>query len=426
MPKEIQKLRSEEVQDILTKVPHWMILWGNTMILFLLVLFFLFTWFIKYPDIISTEAIITSQSPPQREYANATGAIDTLMVKNNEYVMNGEPMAMIENTASFNDVYLLKAILDTIQIKNSGLDFPILKIPILSLGEISNTYAIFEKEYTNYQLNKRLDPFSNQIAANSLSENEIRLRLKSLETQKIIDQQKLELSENEYQRNKQLYQKGVISLNEFESKQLQFLEEKKRLNNYEITISQLKQGLNDAYKTSKETKINNQFEETRLFKSTVQSFTQLKESIKQWEDKYILKANIAGNVSFLNLYNKNQNVQKGDLLFTIIPAENHEYLATIKAPIRNSGKIRTGQKVNIKLFNYPETEYGMIDGNVESMSAIPNEDGHYLVHVSLEKTLVTTYGIEIPFINEMTGTAEIVTEDLRLMERFFYQLRGLF
>ncbi len=121
-----------------------------------------------------------------------------------------------------------------------------------------------------------------------------------------------------------------------------------------------------------------------------------------------------------------QNVNQGDLLFTIVPTLENHYLAKIKAPIQNSGKIKSGQDVNIKLLNYPETEYGMLHGKVKSMSAIPNDEGFYLVQVSLNSPLTTSYNIEIPFKSEMNGTAEIVTDDLRLIERFFYQLRGLF
>ncbi|MCX2679851.1 hypothetical protein OOZ15_07880 [Galbibacter sp. EGI 63066] len=57
------------------------------------------------------------------------------------------------------------------------------------------------------------------------------------------------------------------------------------------------------------------------------------------------------------------------------------------------------------------------------MSAIPDKDGFYYVDVQLPKKLVTSYNKEIPFKQEMSGTAEIVTEDLRLMERFFYQFK---
>jgi len=426
MPENRENLRSEAVQDILTKVPHWMILWGNTIVLTLLILFFVFTWFIKYPDVISTEAVITSTMPPQKEYASISGKIDTILVGDNQQIKTGEILAMIENTAKLKDVLKLKASIDTINIQNNDFNFPIDELPMLSLGEISSTYAIFEKDYINYSLNKSLDPYSNKIIANRLSENELQLRLKSLQNQKELDKKKFKLSENEYLRNKQLYEKGVISLNEFEAKQLRYLEEEKQLKNLELSFSQLKQSMNDANQNSKETKINNQMEDTRLFKDMILSFTQLEEAIKIWEIKYLLKADQDGKVSFINIWNQNQNVTQGDLLFTIVPNTNNKYLAKIKAPIQNSGKIKKGQSVNIKLLNYPEDEYGMIQGKIKSMSALPNEEGFYLVQVSLDSPLITSYNIEIPFINEMTGTAEIITEDLRLLERFFYQLRGIF
>lgn len=426
MPQNEQKIRSEEVQDILSRVPHWMILWGNTIVLVLLFMFLAFTWFIKYPDIISTEAVITSQTPPQKEYAKVTGKLDTLVVQNDQWVNAGEILAMLENTAKLKDVLLLKASLDTINIQTASFEFPLTKMPLLSLGEISVAYALFEKDYIDYDLNKQLDPFSNQSLANALSEKEVRLRIKSLENQRELDAKKFELSKNEYNRNKQLFEKGVISQNEFESKQLSYLEDEKRLKNLDISFSQMNQALNDANKNVKETKINRQIENTRLFKDLIQSFTQLQEAIKTWELKYLLKSNIEGSVSYINVWNKNQNVTQGDLLFTIIPTEKDDYMAKIKAPIQNSGKIKQEQNVNIKLFNYPETEYGMINGKVKSMSAIPNDEGFYLVTVQLDSKLITSYNIEIPFINEMSGTAEIVTEDLRLIERFFYQLRGIF
>lgn len=46
--------------------------------------------------------------------------------------------------------------------------------------------------------------------------------------------------------------------------------------------------------------------------------------------------------------------------------------------------------------------------------------------VSLPEELVTSYGEKIGFKQEMAGTADIVTEDLRLIERFFYQLKDIF
>jgi hypothetical protein len=58
MPKEKDfELRSEEVQEILTRVPHWMIRWGSLVILFILLSLFVVAYLIKYPDIVSTQLI---------------------------------------------------------------------------------------------------------------------------------------------------------------------------------------------------------------------------------------------------------------------------------------------------------------------------------------------------------------------------------
>ena len=45
------ELRSDEVQDILSKIPNWMIRYGSTLFFALLLLVLSLSWIIKYPDI---------------------------------------------------------------------------------------------------------------------------------------------------------------------------------------------------------------------------------------------------------------------------------------------------------------------------------------------------------------------------------------
>jgi len=44
----------------------------------------------------------------------------------------------------------------------------------------------------------------------------------------------------------------------------------------------------------------------------------------------------------------------------------------------------------------------------------------------LPNGLKTSYNRELIFDKEMRGSAEIITEDLRLIERVFYQFREIF
>ena len=126
MPNNINdiNLRSEEVKDILTAVPRWMIRWGNTLIFCLIIGVLAMTFYIKYPDTIPANAIITTKVPPQKEYAPITGLIDTLLVTDQQVVKANTPLAVMENTANFQDVFLLKSIIDTINVDDRYFNFP--------------------------------------------------------------------------------------------------------------------------------------------------------------------------------------------------------------------------------------------------------------------------------------------------------------
>jgi len=427
MPNNIDniELRSEDVQEILSAVPNWMIRWGNLLVLILIVMLLGISWFVRYPDIITAEAMITTQIPPQKEFAKTTGILIAVLVNDNDLVKKNQPLAIIENTANYKDVYILKSVIDTIKINNQSFNFPINDLPILFLGDIESQYALFENSYIQYKLNAKFQPFSNEAHANQYSISELNRRLNSLLSQRDLNKTELEFKQKDLERSKTLYEKGIISTQDYENKQLEIAQAQRNYKNFESSISQIRESISNAHRTSKGSEINRIKEEMVLLKNVIQSFNQLKKSIKDWENRYVLKSNINGKVSFLNYWNVNQTVNQGDLVFTIIPNENSAFIAKLKSPAQNSGKIKTGQQVNIKLKNYPDTEFGTLQGAIKSISLVPNNEGQYLIDVSLPKTLITSYNKTIDFKQEMRGAAEIVTEDLRLIERFFYQFKNV-
>ena len=235
----------------------------------------------------------------------------------------------------------------------------------------------------------------------------------------------MSFKEKDVKRSKTLFDKGVISAQDYENKQLEYAQAERNYKNFESSISQIREAISNTRQTSKGTEINKIKEEMTLLKGVIQSFNQLKKVIRDWENRYVLTSGIDGTVSFLNIWSKNQTVNQGDLVFTIIPEENSSYVAKLKTPAQNSGKVIIGQRVNIKLQNYPDTEFGVLNGAVKRISLIPDKDGNYFIDVELPKKLITSYNKEIEFRQEMLGSAEIITEDLRLIERFFYQFRGI-
>ncbi len=415
------KVYSEEVREVLSRPPKSIVRWGNTMMLcFILVLLFL-SWMIKYPEIIVAQSTITTNIPPQKEYAKISGKIDTVFVSNNSYVEKNTPIAIIENTANYKDILYLQSIIDTIKVNQKNFQFPMDSLPILFLGEIEESFGVFETKYSQYILDKTLRPLSNDIQTNKVSLSELRLRLHSLLSQQKLYKQELSFKSKELQRHQNLYNKGVFSEQEFENRKLQYIQAERDYENIRFNISQVRERISNAENNKKQTEINMTREEMNYLKSAIQSFNKLKETVRNWESKYVLKSDISGKVSFFNFWNNNQTIERNDLLVTIIPQNFSSYVAKLKAPVLNSGKLKEGQQVNIKLLSYPSEEYGILTGEIAAISLTPDNDGEYRIDVTLPDKLITTYGEEIDFKQEMLGTAEIITEDLRLIERFFHQ-----
>ena len=69
-------------------------------------------------------------------------------------------------------------------------------------------------------------------------------------------------------------------------------------------------------------------------------------------------------------------------------------------------------------------EYGLLEGSVENISSV-SEDKSWALQVKMPNELTTTYKKELNFKNGMTGQSEIITEDIRLIERFINPIKAV-
>jgi hypothetical protein len=99
-------------------------------------------------------------------------------------------------------------------------------------------------------------------------------------------------------------------------------------------------------------------------------------------------------------------------------------IGKINLSVKDAQKVVPGQKVNIRLDEYPSMEFGYIKGSVLSISRLTNED-HFRVEVAMPKNLSTNYKIPIKINQSMNGSAEIITEDIRLIQRFLNPVNSL-
>jgi multidrug resistance efflux pump len=417
------ELRSEEVQEILTRIPNWIIRFGSFVILMLLLVVFFVSWLVKYPDVITSPIIITTNIPPEKLIAKTSGKIETILIQDKQNVNQNTPLAVIENAANFKDVFLLKSIVDTIDIEKQLFPFELFNN--VRFGEIEQSFALFQKEYIANSLNEKLQPFKVETTAQSFEQKQLQERLHLLLSQKSINESELQIQKSDLNRYEGLYKKGVIATQEMEKQRLIYLQSQKNYQNLLSSISQLKSSINELNRSSKTTKINESKEVVVLERNVMQSFYQLKKAITDWDLQYVFRSSINGKVSFMQIWSVNQVINSGDNMFAIIPSNENGYIGKVKAVAQNSGKIKIGQDVNIRLANYPDRQFGVLKGKVKSISLTPDKDGNLLIDISLPKGLTTSYKKEIQFQQEMSGNADIITEDLRLIERLLYQFKSV-
>ena len=64
-------------------------------------------------------------------------------------------------------------------------------------------------------------------------------------------------------------------------------------------------------------------------------------------------------------------------------------------------------------------EYGMINGYINNISAVPDDENKYVAEVIFPEGLTTTRNLHLPLIQQMTGEGRVVTKDMRLIEYLF-------
>lgn len=419
-------IRSEEVQEILTNPPTWIVRWGITLIFLFTCIIIVLSFIIRYPDFVSAKVIVTTKRPAEKLVARYSGQIDTIFIENRDAVEPNQILAILRNTAKYEDVYFLKSIIDTLDFKLKNFSFPIELIVDLSLGDIETAYIDFEKSYVEYFLLKDLEPYTYKLESSAQSLTEIKTQLVSQIRQKRLLEREQKLAKTDFERHKQLFDKGVISQKEYEVKELEFIQMQKNISAMAISISQMREAISSANETLKSTQVNEREESIRFLRNLAQSYNGLKKAIRDWEHSYALISSIDGIVSFQEFWGINQNVSTGDVVFSVLPKNTSILVGKSTIASQNAGKVAVGQKVLVKLDNYPYQQYGMLVGIVENISVSPDTNGNYFVYISLPDGTKTSYGQNLEFNQELLGSAEIITEDLNIAERLFYKFREVF
>lgn len=417
-------MRSEEVNEIISQKPGFLIRWGIT-IFFLLLLFIIAgTFFIHYPDTILTKARLTTINAPKEVRINTDGKLIKLNAIEGKFVHKDDILGFVESRANHNQVISLSATIDSMQelmlLDNVDAIRDCLLMPYQNIGEVQPAYQNFQqslilfKQYlsTGYYLQKKS---MLQVDISYLKQLH-----RNLKEQKKMQQEDLELAKATFDANVTLKEQKVIS-------PLDYRNEKSKFIGKAMTIPQINAAIisneNNQHEKQKEIlQLENEIAQQKWI--FTQSLNTIKAQLDDWKSKYLLTAPIDGKIAFASFFQENQQVKTNQALCFIIP-ENSSYYAEVSIPQSNLGKVKIGEKVLLKLPSYPYEEYGALEGKLVFISNIATDSG-YVAKVVFNNGLITNYNKQVQYKDGLLAQGEVITEDLLLSDRLINSIKQFF
>lgn len=415
--------RSEEVQDIIDRMPTG---WTSLVVLVLSILLAILTvisFLISYPDTVDGEITLTSELAPVRLVAQTSGRLH-LLKQPNEDLQVGEVIAYMESGVDYNSIlYLDSLLLEGIQNRLPHFDRDI------ELGELGTSYGAYMQAYTGWYRLKTSTRYSTirqglykQIATDRALAQSIRSSLE-------LKDKSIRNSQDLLSRDSTLRSVYLISEYEYRQNENSLLSQHSDYLSGEASYlnkqSEIQQTLIQILRSEIEEEEN--LEEA--YNALIVRHQALVNDVRLWKERNFFISTIEGKLDYLGFWREHMMIASGTEVFSITPLGDVAIGEAI-IPTLGAGKIELGMEVNIKLNDYPYEEYGLLKGNVVSVSNVSHKvstrQGNidaYRVRLSLPEGLKTNFNHELHIGLEAKGRAEIIAKPRRLIERLFDNLR---
>lgn len=419
-------LRGQEFQEVLGEPPSWLLKWGITAILVVIIVLFLLGCLIKSPESITAPIRLETSNPPKEVIAAVIGTISPIVSEKTQ-VEKGQVIAQIED--KFGDLKSILA-LDTLLSKYeaSNRNVPnFAEIDSWDLGPVKSDYLKFFQAFA--EPNSYSPNLFKQGAPNFVAkEKSIRGEITSLERQKAQKQLRVDKIPETRKKFQDTYgksksQEDNTKLHVLREEELNLMEGIDALN---VQIAAKHREIQDLkyQKTVFEQDLRGEQitkqQNINIYLKTLQS------KIEEWKKQHLIESPVKGTLVYSDkIKTKEYLVKEGQRIFAVIPPGAQD---TIEGKLYLSSeefiKVQLGQKVKIKFSAYRPSEFGLLNGTVSDKASLP-ENGQYQVYVSLDNGMQSSKGKTIGFEHQMQGEAQIITSERRLVSLIFEQFKEI-
>lgn len=393
---------------------------GTYIICIVLAILCLFFWLIQYPDTVNAKAVLGGLNAPKPVVAYKTGKLTRLLKQNGDSTRAGELLGCMETTADWQQVLRLSMSVDSLIQALSANDLTKIKslmpVSFVNLGELQGDYQSFTQAYIPFHEFVLGDYVRRKKALLYNDLTFISRSRKTLEQQSRLQQEDLRLSEINLDNNKALLKDTVISEQEYRALTSQHIS--KRMSKAQMLTSYINSDAQSNDKQKEMLELDNNIEQNQV--AFRQAVYKLKSSIDDWKREYLLVAPVPGRVTYASFLQENQFIQAGKTIMFIDPGDSRYHLEAL-IPQENLGKVAPGQKVILRFNAWQWQEYGLVYGKVTYISNIASDSG-YLTRIELPDGLQTNKGNRLSPREGLVADAEIVTKNMRLSERLYYDI----
>lgn len=153
--------------------------------------------------------------------------------------------------------------------------------------------------------------------------------------------------------------------------------------------------------------------------------------LNQYPHQIILKGNffiivtLLISLSIVSYYVKYPEFIPSKVIIEHVENPGYNQLLTGQITLlqKDLNKVKKGQKVIVKLHDFPYQEFGVINAQIQTIS---DSNDHPEIYISFPNGLHTSYNKKIIYNQKLKGNAEVIVQDTRFIQRMISYLKEIF
>ena len=229
-----------------------------------------------------------------------------------------------------------------------------------------------------------------------------------------------EILTNQSKQDSSLLSHGAITKFEAEKSKLLSIQKQTELLQLKSELTIIDKYISELMNDSKIIKTLKLEEIAKLENTIKTTYSELKEAVAEWFNRYELRTPICGILENPLRINNRQTVDVGTEIFRVLPigdlVEGEIYFDALK-----SYGIKEGMSVKLILDDYDENDYGFLVGQIEDISSSifkTNELSGYTCIVMVDLSKQSTFHAPLDFKHGMNGIVKFNIHQKSLWDKF--------